>query len=225
MTTQRNDPCWCGSGKKYKKCHWREDQAQAAARAAKQRERNERLEAFGRPNDVEIRERFQAMTGQAAPSGPLNKELRDMVLEVWQQEKMGEIASAELAPQREEIAAYFEENPAEFDRIAWEIAQRPFFDKYELTAKNQRKVRETLGTLPPESAAEARMTFIHDALKMSLDESDREMFQKALRSRMLPLLDEENAQAAYVVEQCAAQVTDPEATPNPFLAAVLLRSL
>jgi preprotein translocase subunit SecA len=26
----RNDPCWCGSGKKYKQCHWREDQATAA---------------------------------------------------------------------------------------------------------------------------------------------------------------------------------------------------
>jgi preprotein translocase subunit SecA len=22
----RNDPCWCGSGRKYKNCHWREDQ-------------------------------------------------------------------------------------------------------------------------------------------------------------------------------------------------------
>lgn len=22
----RNDPCWCGSGKKYKKCHWSEDE-------------------------------------------------------------------------------------------------------------------------------------------------------------------------------------------------------
>jgi preprotein translocase subunit SecA len=22
----RNDPCWCGSGKKYKNCHWRQDQ-------------------------------------------------------------------------------------------------------------------------------------------------------------------------------------------------------
>ncbi|MDP6042434.1 MAG: SEC-C metal-binding domain-containing protein, partial [Candidatus Latescibacteria bacterium] len=22
----RNDPCWCGSGKKYKKCHWLSDQ-------------------------------------------------------------------------------------------------------------------------------------------------------------------------------------------------------
>ncbi|MFW5926137.1 MAG: SEC-C metal-binding domain-containing protein, partial [Myxococcota bacterium] len=27
----RNDPCWCGSGKKYKQCHWREDQAASAA--------------------------------------------------------------------------------------------------------------------------------------------------------------------------------------------------
>jgi preprotein translocase subunit SecA len=30
----RNDPCWCGSGKKYKDCHWREDR-KAAARSAR----------------------------------------------------------------------------------------------------------------------------------------------------------------------------------------------
>ncbi len=29
---RRNDPCWCGSGKKYKDCHWREDQAQGIVR-------------------------------------------------------------------------------------------------------------------------------------------------------------------------------------------------
>jgi hypothetical protein len=27
----RNDPCWCGSGKKYKHCHMASDQAQGAA--------------------------------------------------------------------------------------------------------------------------------------------------------------------------------------------------
>jgi preprotein translocase subunit SecA len=27
----RNDPCWCGSGKKYKNCHMREDQKKATA--------------------------------------------------------------------------------------------------------------------------------------------------------------------------------------------------
>jgi uncharacterized protein YecA (UPF0149 family) len=23
----RNEPCWCGSGRKYKRCHWSEDRA------------------------------------------------------------------------------------------------------------------------------------------------------------------------------------------------------
>ena len=27
---RRNDPCWCGSGKKYKQCHWKSDNAQRA---------------------------------------------------------------------------------------------------------------------------------------------------------------------------------------------------
>jgi uncharacterized protein YecA (UPF0149 family) len=26
----RNEPCWCGSGKKYKKCHFLEDEKAAA---------------------------------------------------------------------------------------------------------------------------------------------------------------------------------------------------
>jgi uncharacterized protein YecA (UPF0149 family) len=30
---ERNEPCWCGSGKKYKKCHLLEDDKKTAARA------------------------------------------------------------------------------------------------------------------------------------------------------------------------------------------------
>ncbi len=33
-TPGRNDPCWCGSGKRYKDCHWREDQHKDIPRAA-----------------------------------------------------------------------------------------------------------------------------------------------------------------------------------------------
>jgi uncharacterized protein YecA (UPF0149 family) len=29
----RNEPCWCGSGKKYKKCHLTEEEHKAAERA------------------------------------------------------------------------------------------------------------------------------------------------------------------------------------------------
>ncbi len=30
----RNDPCWCGSGKKYKKCHLPQDDRKAAERCS-----------------------------------------------------------------------------------------------------------------------------------------------------------------------------------------------
>ena len=30
----RNDPCWCGSGEKYKKCHCEEDRKYFARRAS-----------------------------------------------------------------------------------------------------------------------------------------------------------------------------------------------
>ena len=35
-TTGRNDPCWCGSGKKYKQCHLRSDEGRAPAPAGGQ---------------------------------------------------------------------------------------------------------------------------------------------------------------------------------------------
>ncbi|MGC8780151.1 MAG: SEC-C metal-binding domain-containing protein, partial [Anaerolineae bacterium] len=38
-TPGRNDPCWCGSGKKYKHCHLRADQGREPAPAAKQASR------------------------------------------------------------------------------------------------------------------------------------------------------------------------------------------
>ncbi len=36
LATGRNEPCWCGSGKKYKKCHWRDDQEEHRTGQAKE---------------------------------------------------------------------------------------------------------------------------------------------------------------------------------------------
>ncbi len=44
---RRNDPCWCGSGKKYKDCHWREDQAQGIVRYVAQSPQKEAASAVG----------------------------------------------------------------------------------------------------------------------------------------------------------------------------------
>ena len=34
---QRNDPCWCGSGVKYKKCHYEEDRKRSFGKAVKKK--------------------------------------------------------------------------------------------------------------------------------------------------------------------------------------------
>jgi uncharacterized protein YecA (UPF0149 family) len=34
---QRNDPCWCGSGKKYKKCHYESDRKKSFGKAVKKK--------------------------------------------------------------------------------------------------------------------------------------------------------------------------------------------
>jgi uncharacterized protein YecA (UPF0149 family) len=34
LTLRRNDPCWCGSGKKYKRCHEEKDRKYYASRGS-----------------------------------------------------------------------------------------------------------------------------------------------------------------------------------------------
>ena len=58
----RNDPCHCGSGKKYKHCHWNADQA---ANASRLNTRRARQSLFARLVDFAQRPRFAADLGAA----------------------------------------------------------------------------------------------------------------------------------------------------------------
>jgi hypothetical protein len=225
MTIGRNDPCWCGSGKKYKKCHWQEDQRAAAERAAKERAQLERLEAMGHPSDAEMRQRYEKMTGQAPPPGPLPATVRDPIAEQWQQEQLGKQAREALEPERETWERYFQEHPEEFEEIANELAKDSFFDTYTLTDRNVRKVRSELGSPPEEGDGEALREFVTRAIGLTLDEADRDMFHVALLSRLPDLVEEGDFKSAYVVDTCAARVLDREAPVSPFLRDVVLRSL
>jgi len=52
MKIGRNDPCPCGSGKKYKKCHLEADEAHASAAKAEVHEGVQRVERDGATYDV-----------------------------------------------------------------------------------------------------------------------------------------------------------------------------
>ncbi len=219
----RNDPCWCGSGKKYKKCHWQADQQAATERAAQTRARDERLAALGHPSDSEMRRRFEELAGRPAPAGPLPQAARDEIIEMWQQEQLAAQAREVLGGEREQWSEYFEAHPDEWERLADEIGQDPFFDSFELTAQNQKKVRSQLGALPDDG--DALQAYVTEAIALSLDESDRRMFHHALLSLLPPLVEEGDLKTAFVVESAADRVLDPSAPLSPFLRDVVLRSL
>lgn len=218
----RNDPCWCGSGKKYKACHFADDQRKAAERMKAQQARLARLHAFGVPSDAEMRGMYEEMTGRNIPAGPLPGDARQMLTEIWQQQKLNEQSLSALEPHRAEWEQYFAEHPEEFDTVADEVAKDEFFNDYELTDENLTKVRNQLGE-PPEDPAAIRQ-YATDAVKLTLDADDRTNFYDAILSRLCDYTDKEDWKTSYVIATAADQVKDTEANAHPFLRDVILRS-
>ncbi|HDQ72474.1 MAG TPA: methionyl aminopeptidase [Chloroflexi bacterium] len=66
----RNDPCWCGSGRKYKNCHWKQDQAA-------RRERRSVLGKMQRSSRIIIKTEEQI--DGIRRSGQLTRDILDML--------------------------------------------------------------------------------------------------------------------------------------------------
>jgi hypothetical protein len=222
-TIGRNDPCWCGSGKKYKKCHWADDQRQAVERAAQERARNARLEALGHPSDDETRQLYQEATGRPAPAGPLPADARDAITDLWRERRLIAQVREQAAPHMSEWEAYFAERPDEFEQVAAELASDPFYESYELTAQNQAKIRAQLGPLPDDP--DALHSYATEAIALSLDESDRRTFNQAILSQLPDLVEAGQWKEAYVLATAADRVLDRDAPITPFLRDVAVRSM
>jgi hypothetical protein len=220
----RNDPCHCGSGKKYKNCHLAADREAAGARAAAEHERQERLEALGHPSDTEMRTLYQELTGRALPSGPIPDQARASVVEIWRQRRANEQALKKLAPERKRWEKHFQAHPEEFDAVAADLGREPFFDRYVLTNTNRRKVREKLGA-PPSGDPEALNAYTAAAIALTLDKDDREGFKDGLLVRVSELVDEGRMKEATVVAVSAERAVDMDAPPSPFLRDVIIRSM
>lgn len=219
----RNDPCWCGSGKKYKKCHYAEDQRNAAERASQERVRQDRMEALGHPSDEEARDLYQEATGRPAPAGPLSADARNAVTELWRERRVIALAHEQAAPHLTEWESYFAEHPNDWEVIAADLATDPFYERYLLTDENQAKIRAQLGPLPEE--AEALHGYATEAIALSLDDEDRATFNQAILTQLQSLVEASQWKEAYVLVTAADRVLDPEAAISPFLRDVVIRSL
>ncbi|MCB0216118.1 MAG: SEC-C domain-containing protein [Caldilineae bacterium] len=219
----RNEPCHCGSGRKYKSCHWNADRDAARVRAEVERKRQEALEALGSPGEEEMRELYEQLTGRALPGDRVPENVRQTLVDMWRQQRLADGARERLAPHRAEIAARLDADPARFEQLASGLAGELDLSHFELTGTNVRKARRGIG-LPPTEAAERR-SYASRVLRLTLDADDRETFRDGLLAFLPELVDEGRFDEAYVLDVCAERALDPEAEACAFLEDVVLRSL
>ena len=76
LKTGRNEPCPCGSGKKYKKCHRAEDESAAHADARKREEAAQAAAAASAENEEDDGAEAGTSSGKRSPAGGLDKKGR-----------------------------------------------------------------------------------------------------------------------------------------------------
>ena len=69
-TLGRNDPCHCGSGKKYKQCHLDKDEAAERAARAKAAEKAEKAEKAGKADEEKGEGASASEAAAPAKTGP-----------------------------------------------------------------------------------------------------------------------------------------------------------
>jgi hypothetical protein len=219
----RNEPCHCGSGRKYKSCHWNEDRAAARLRADEAGARRERLEALGAPSDDEMRSMYLELTGRSVPGDRVPDGVREAMTDLWRQKQLSDAAREQLGPHREKLVARFEKDPAAFEAVAAALVSELDLGGFELTSANARKARRAFGPLP--EASEDRREYTKKVVQHTLDADDRETFRDGLASFLPDLVEAERFDAAYVLETCADRAMDPESPACAFLEDVVVRSL
>lgn len=219
----RNEPCHCGSGRKYKSCHWNEDRAAARVRADEDALRRERLEAFGAPSDDDMRSMYLDLTGRSLPGDRVPEGVREAMTDLWRQKQLSDAAREKLGPHREKLAARFDKDPAGFEALAASLIGELDLGGFELTSANARKARRACGPLP--ETAEARRDYATQVAKLTLDGDDRETFRDGLASFLPDLIEAERFDEAYVLETCADRAMDPDSPACAFLEDVVVRSL
>ena len=219
----RNDPCPCGSGKKYKQCHLREDLAKAAGSAERHREQQARLDALGSPSPEEQRALYQELTGRPLAGDRIPEKVQASLTDAWRQRRLIAQAREQLAEHGAEAEASLAADPAAFERVAADLVQELDLSRFELTQVNRRRVLQRLGSLP--EGAEQRRSFAQAAGALVLDDEDRRGFSEGLQAELPALVDAERWLEALVLERCAERALDPDAEASAFLQDVVVRSL
>ena len=216
----RNEPCWCGSGKKYKHCHMR--QGEREPRASLDTIESEASSDETMPARVaRTRERAPHLLSQALPDK--RQEIQHLLAQlnevVEYQDKLDQIEASTLALEahRTEFEALLKDWQAIADRARVLFAEECFHSMW-FTAEDIQRAFETVG-YPQRFKPDERMAKImSDVILHVADKERRLQAYMQLMSLVPDYVSAERFRDAWLIQYCAFLTVDALDKSNPFLA-------
>lgn len=215
----RNDPCHCGSGKKYKRCHLaadekREPAARAPSPPAASPPRADVASITGLLRQL-------AQTGSTRDRAEFTQLLAETqpVLAYMERQEAIESAGAALEDHREEFAKLAQDQQAYSNRAQKLFAEEPFTPLW-FTAADIRRAFERVGQ-PAELVADDRtVETLRAAILHLADESRRKQMAMAMLMHLPDYVAAGRFLDAWVIQECAFETTEAPGESNPFLFAM-----
>lgn len=252
MKLGRNDPCYCGSGKKYKRCHLPiDEQAQFASTVSPSAERADKepeLEEAGTDTPESLPAWAKAaLDGDAKPgamkqlsqafqmasrSGLFKRdpELRRVFKE---NEALLSYASRaeEIHAASEKLKPYYAEfeklcrNPKAYERQSQALFAEETFVPFRFTAADLTKAFAEVGVPPPNDTSKKTGKLLRKALLLLATKERRNNLSLRLLLLMPEFVQRGRHLDALIISSCAEMTAEETDDSNPFLGAMFLHGL
>jgi len=216
MKLGRNDPCPCGSGKKYKRCHWDADMEQPGTQSAAVPE----AETAAKPMDFEsLRQRLRTLAGKFPDDGggEFTQTLGLLESLADYQARLPEIeaAGAKLEAYRAEFEALLR-NETEAMECAHRLFAEERFARCRLRASDVQRAFATVG-YPGTLAGQRLLEVLRKTILFLGDKDRRQAFSLQLALALPDYVADGRYLDGWLIQQSAVLMQEEPDEPNPFL--------
>ena len=214
---RRNDPCHCGSGKKYKKCHLGADQGNRSAVHSQQPQAESPSVFF----DVKSLPKVLGRLSEQGPAGN-RKEFRELlsktesVLEYVAHQSEIETAAATLEAHRSEFEALAEDEPRCL-ALARSVFSEKCFAPLRFTASDVQNAFDHVGYPAMMAPDDQTVQTLRAAILHLADKERRNELSMRLLLRLPEFVNAGRYLEAWLLQHAAYQTAENTDEPNVFL--------
>jgi SEC-C motif len=213
----RNDPCHCGSGKKYKKCHLEADQrgraaslkedghSESPAASLDVKSLSERLRQLSRQGSAADRREFSQLLSKTEP-----------ILDYMARREEIEAAAAELETHRAEFDR-FSADERRFLALARSVFAEECFIPLRFTASDVQRAFDHVGYPAMMSPDEQSVQILRAAILHAADEERRGLLSMGLLSRLPEFVAAGRYLEGWLLQCSAEQTAEDPGESNAFL--------